>query len=56
MEVYELTPDGFDGGTDERDSEIIWVAYRQPPTVLGYNVVEITIPTNSPGIDYIEGR
>ncbi len=54
FKVYELTPGNFDGSTDERDDEIIWIIAKKPPVAIGFDVTEINIALNSAGIDYVE--
>ncbi len=56
FKVYELTPDDFDGGTDERDDEIIWIIAEHPPTIDGFYTVEINIALDSAGIDYVKEK
>lgn len=54
FKVYELTPNDFDGGTDKRDDEIIWIIAEYPPTMDEFYTVEINIPLDSAGIDYVK--
>ncbi len=54
FKVYELTPNDFDGGTDERDDEILWIIAENPPTMDGFYTTEINIPLDSAGINYVK--
>ncbi len=54
FKVYELTPNDFNGSTDKRDDEIVWVVAKEPPIALGFYATEINIPLDSAGIDYVK--
>lgn len=54
FKVYELTPNDFDGSTDERDDEIIWIIAKKPPVARDFDVTKINIPLDSIGIDYVK--
>jgi hypothetical protein len=63
-QVFELVLKGFDGGTDETDDKIIWIAVDHPvgnlfiklndnPSNPIHRISELDIDINSAGIDMI---
>jgi len=59
MKVYELTLKGFDGGTDETDNKIIWIASNHHLKLIDNksnpiaSITEIQWDKNDVGIDLV---
>jgi len=62
MKVYEVTLEGFDGGTDETDHLILWITAPNVKRVFAFldgqgikyeTVFPIGVDLTSGGIDYI---